>query len=72
LLAALVVAAYGPALRADFVNWDDPSHAYENPRVTAPDALRGSLSDGSIPGFYPMLDGFYRFDRLAALAVSLQ
>src|SRR6266849_388930 len=62
LLAALVVAAYGPALRADFVNWDDPNHVYENPRVTAPDALWRSLSDGSVPGFYPVLYGFYRFE----------
>ncbi len=62
MLAALVVAAYGPALRADFVNWDDPNHVYENPRVTAPDALWRSLSDGSVPGFYPVLYGFYRFE----------
>src|SRR5258705_285443 len=55
LLLALVVAAYGPALRADFVNWDDPIHVYENPRVTDPDALRRSWSDGRNPGFYPVL-----------------
>src|SRR5437879_4702766 len=66
LLLALVVAAYGPALRADFVNWDDPIHVYENPRVTAPDALRRSWSDGRNPGFYPVLFALYRLEWLAA------
>src|SRR3989475_12884524 len=66
LLFALVVAAYGPALRADFVNWDDPIHVYENPRVTAPDALRRSWSDGRNPGFYPVLFALYRLEWLAA------
>src|SRR3989442_16002241 len=64
LLLALVVAAYGPALRADFVNWDDPIHVYENPRVTAPDALRRSWSDGRNPGFYPVLFALYRLEWL--------
>src|SRR3989442_1634046 len=66
LLLALVVAAYGPALRADFVNWDDPIHVYENPRVTAPDALRRSWSDGRNPGFYPVLFALYRLEWLPA------
>src|SRR3989442_14582558 len=66
LLLVLVVAAYGPALRADFVNWDDPIHVYENPRVTAPDALRRSWSDGRNPGFYPVLFALYRLEWLAA------
>src|SRR2546426_7249180 len=66
LLLALVVAAYGPALRADFVNWDDPVHVYENPRVTAPDALRRSWCDGRNPGFYPVLFALYRLEWLPA------
>src|SRR5229473_2175344 len=66
LLLALVIAAYGPALRADFVNWDDPIHVYENPRVTAPDALRRSLSDGRNPGYYPVLYGVFRLEWHAA------
>jgi len=66
LLVALVVAAYGPALRADFVNWDDPVHVYENPRVIAPDALRRGWSDGREPGFYPVLFAVYRAEWRAA------
>ena len=66
LLLALVVAAYEPTLRADFVDWDDPIHVYENPRVTAPDALRRSWSDGRNPGFYPVLFALYRLEWLAA------
>jgi len=34
ILLALVFAAYAPSRRAEFVNWDDPVHVYENPRVT--------------------------------------
>src|ERR1051325_9339873 len=37
VLVALVLAAYGAAVRADFVNWDDPYHVYENPRVVGSD-----------------------------------
>ena len=62
LLVALVLGAYGPSLRADFVNWDDPVHVYENLRVTGSDALRRSWSDGSDPGFYPVLYGLYRLE----------
>jgi len=32
----LVFAAYAPSQHAAFVNWDDPIHVYENPRVTSP------------------------------------
>src|SRR5206468_9515253 len=37
-----------------------------NPRVTAPDALRRSWSDGRNPGFYPVLFALYRLEWLAA------
>src|SRR2546428_13784706 len=59
LLLALVVAAYGPALRADFVYLDDPIHGYENPRGTAPDALRRCWSDVRYSWVYPALFGLY-------------
>jgi tetratricopeptide (TPR) repeat protein len=66
LLIAFVLAAYGATLRADFVNWDDPVHVYENQRVTAPDALRRSWSNGTNPGFYPILFGTYGLEWRAA------
>src|SRR2546422_8058901 len=66
LFRSLVFAAYAPSQRAEFVNWDDPIHVYENPRVTAPDALRRSWSDGRNPGFYPVLFALYRLEWLAA------
>ena len=41
LLTALAAAiAYLPALRNDFVSWDDPGHITENEDVAAPDGLR--------------------------------
>src|SRR5215475_13243782 len=66
LLMAGIAVAYGAAVRADFVNWDDPVHVYENARVIAPDTLRRSWSDGRTPGFYPVLYGIYRLEWLAA------
>ena len=66
LLVGLVLAAYGSALTADFVNWDDDTHVYENPRVTAPDGLLRMWSDASSPGPYPILyAGYYLEWRLA-------
>jgi tetratricopeptide (TPR) repeat protein len=46
-------------MRAEFVNWDDQAHVYENARVTAPDAFLRSWKDGREPGFYPVLYGIY-------------
>ena len=66
LLVALVLAVYSPILHADFVNWDDPTDVYENPRVIAPDWFRRIWSDGSAPGFYPVLFIIYRLEWLAA------
>ena len=65
ILLALVFAAYAPSQHAEFVNWDDPIHVYENPRVTSPDALRHAWTDGTKPGFYPVLYGIYRLEWLA-------
>jgi len=66
LLVGLVLAAYGRVLNADFVNWDDPKEVYGNLRVTAPDALARSWSDGSNPGFYPVLYDIYHVEWRAA------
>jgi tetratricopeptide (TPR) repeat protein len=55
LLFVFVLAAYGPALRAGFVNWDDPLHVYESPRVIESDGWLRSWRDGSEPGLYPVL-----------------
>jgi protein O-mannosyl-transferase len=66
LLAVLVVAVYGPVLRADFVNWDDPYDVYWNSRVTASDWFGRSWTDGRMPGFYPVLYTIYRVEWLAA------
>jgi tetratricopeptide (TPR) repeat protein len=40
LLGALVFAAYGPALEAEFVAWDDLEYVTGNPQVQAQDPLR--------------------------------
>src|SRR4029079_6918303 len=37
-LAALVLVAWGPSLRAGFLNYDDPQMILENPRLQAPGA----------------------------------
>ena len=66
LLALLIAAAYGPVVRADFLNWDDNTHVYENPRVVAPDGLRRSLHDASEPGLYPVLFTTYYLEWRAA------
>jgi tetratricopeptide (TPR) repeat protein len=58
-LLVIVLVAYAPALRAAFVNWDDPIHVYESPRVIEPDGWRRSWRDGSEPGLYPVLFATY-------------
>jgi tetratricopeptide (TPR) repeat protein len=66
ILAVIAVAVYARTLRADFVNWDDPIHVYDNPRVIEPGGLLRSWSDGSDPGPYPILYTAYWLEwRLA-------
>lgn len=52
-LGALAVAAYLPALSADFLNWDDDICVTQNAAVTAPDGLRRIWSTVELPAGFP-------------------
>jgi hypothetical protein len=54
LLVVLVVAVFAPALRGEFLQWDDQDHVLENTRVTASDGLLQSWVRTESPGFYPI------------------
>jgi tetratricopeptide (TPR) repeat protein len=54
LLVALVLATYIPTLRADFVNWDDGLHVYENPHILEAGGYRRAWRDWREPAFYPL------------------
>ncbi len=45
-LAAIVWAVFGQTLRHEFINYDDPSYVYENPKVA-----RGLTSEGAVWAF---------------------
>jgi len=52
LLAALTWIVFGQTLRYDFVNYDDSSYVYENPKIT------GGLNKASIIGAFTHIHSF--------------
>jgi tetratricopeptide (TPR) repeat protein len=66
-LSALVFLAFGPALNAGFVNWDDPALITDNPhfRGLSPEHLRWMFSTPLLGHYQPLTWVSYALDYLA-------
>jgi len=53
LIMAVALAAFWPALKAGFINWDDPQYVTENPVVTAPE-WKGLFTVSSFSYYHPL------------------
>jgi len=56
LVAVFTIAVYIPALRNDFVNWDDMLYVYENPRIRSLDVsfLTWAFLDFHVSNWHPL------------------
>jgi tetratricopeptide (TPR) repeat protein len=54
LLVLAVFVAYGPSLRADFLDWDDNGHVYENEHIIAPGRYLEAWKHWEDVSFYPV------------------
>lgn len=61
VLAALTVAAYGPAMRGGFV-WDDALYLRDNPIVRAPDGLRRIWCTTEFPEYFALSNTSFWFE----------
>ncbi len=64
LLAVITAAAYLPALRNGFVNWDDPDYVYENPFIRSMnlDFLRYAFVGPAVSNWHPLTIISYAVD----------
>ncbi|MBL9141005.1 MAG: hypothetical protein JNK53_03985, partial [Phycisphaerae bacterium] len=53
-VAALLIAAYWPALHAGWI-WDDDSYVTQNAVVQSPDGWQRAWLPGETPQYYPLV-----------------
>ncbi|MFA5161557.1 MAG: tetratricopeptide repeat protein [Elusimicrobiales bacterium] len=69
LIALLTLAAFWPALRAGFINWDDPDYLHNNPAVVAPGwgkVFAPVSAANSLVLYQPLTFLSYRLEYMAA------